>query len=546
MRHLPLLLLPLALALLPRCAEVRFEKSPYAIRGLDVVYSAQEDVTFLAWRLKQGIDPDQVAFELRTTEEGRWQSIDLQSAPFPSPPYDCDQGYVCFQFQLPGQHDWGEETPLRSIQREQGIFAGSTPRYYETRQTFGIDPMALDQNAVIDPKRYDWFSEVKIPLRRDYQWQLVPGNRLDYRANQASRCSQAVPSAWKALAPRLSPEDTWTQVPVCMVARPKRQDQPGAEVTRPFPPSAVLHAETQRYLPAEELAPAIMVPLVDLLIRSEARCARTREEILGKVAGFFRDDSVVLETYTPVDIQSGEPFDGCRQRSDQDYPARQMIEDIKREAGGLAPRKIRVVLVYLNNVDLPPSERIAQRLFELYTELQRIDNVRPYTLAVGSNLILTESIPWDYTVGWRPIDDDVFLEDLVGWGNATMPFRTMLHDLSTQVVIDKPVPAGTPKYFKICAVTPDTIRRVGTTGGGSYPAQSEFQRLYPWPQDGATVFYTLDLGVQDRVPYTEYTREPTFLVVETCEAFCDLPFRAASGTDYPSWTERGGRCQWEE
>ena len=81
---------------------MRFEKSPYAVRGLDVVYSEQEDLTFISWRLRDDADPNRVSFELN--QGGQWLPLDLTRAPFPAEPFECDGDYLCFQYQLSGRY----------------------------------------------------------------------------------------------------------------------------------------------------------------------------------------------------------------------------------------------------------------------------------------------------------------------------------------------------------------------------------------------------------------------------------------------------------
>ena len=521
------------------CANVRFERSPYAIRGLDVIYSEQEDVTFFIWRLRDEADARLVSFELH--QDGDYRPIDLENTLYPAEAYECETHYLCFQYQLEGRYEWPDdvERPMRSIHEEEGLYAGSIPRPQNVETTITIDPIAIENNDIIDPRRFDWFAVNEIPFKREYQWQLVDSDRPDYKGGTAEECDDPSGTAWGLVTQgephdRIRPGSLWTDAPRCMHLRPQRTDDKGIILTAPFTPSAVLTAEQQDYLPIEERPPVIYLYLIDLLIKSDTRCENARQVILNRIdtsMGERTQNSVRLGTFTPTDPKTGRPLSGCEQRGDQDYPVRQIVEAVKGAAAELHPQNVRVVLVYLNNVELPPSNRILLQLYELSEELFQIENILPYPMAIGSNVVIG-LLEWSYTVGWRPIDDETFVGDLKTWGETTLPFRTMLHDGKTEVRINVPVGAGKPERFKICSVTPSALIGVGFEPGGALEPPS--LKTHPWPESGVP-HYTVSLLQQLLLPNEEYERQPVSLRVEVCERFCDMPFRARSGADYENW-----------
>lgn len=528
------------------CANVRFEKSPYSIRGLDVVYSKQEDMTFLSWRLRQSAEPDNVEFELYL--DGAYRPIDINDTYFAAEPYECEQYYLCFQYQVEGDYQWPEEIerPMRSIHKDEGLYAGPEPRIFRPEITFGIDPIALGRNEEIDPRRFDWFELQQIPLQRSYSWQLTGSARRGYLTASVSEGECAAPDedAWKGLGTRAVPEDEeWIEQPVCMAARPVRRDDQGVVRNVPFAPAPMLAIEQQDYVPPEERPPVIYLYLIDTLVRSQTRCDRAINGIVGQIDKNFGSrapDSVRLGSFTPLDPQSGRPLSGCDQRADQDYPVRQMLELIKEAAAQLYPQHVRMVLVYINNVDLPPSTRVLEQLDELLIGVSSIDKVSPYGYAIGSNTVLSLT-EWNDSTGWRPIDDETFLEDIKAWGDVTLPFRTMLHEPNTPIQINRPVLAeDKPRYFKICDVTPDEISSVGLPSSRVvYPAGLDY---YVWPAPDKPD-YLITLESQLLVPNTQYTRVRVSVQVETCERFCDHPFRTAGQQDLDNWQDTA-RCQW--
>lgn len=525
------------------CADIRFERSPYAIRGVDVVYSEQEDLTFFVWRLRDSADPSLVTFELY--QDGEYVPLDLKDTAFPAEPYPCDNQYLCFQYQLPGIYTFPQDIlPLRSIHAEEGLYAGSVPRLYQAPETFTASPFAYDQNRQLDPRFADWFELNEIPLERTFEWQVVTSSRPDYRGGAPETCATPTEAAWSGLADALEVDYAWVESPACFALRPRRADAPGALLQIPFIPGAELYAEQQDYVPPEERPPIIYAFLTDLSIRGERRCAEAKGQIIQAFDGIFgrrAQDAIRLGTFTPTDPETGQPTDGCSQKSGQDYPVRQIVQALKEQAARLAPQNVRFVIVYMNNVELPPSERILMQLLELGIEIMAVPNALPYTVAVGSNVALS-LFEWDRPIGWRPISDQTLFGDIRDWGDATIAFRTTLHDESTEIQINPPVGATNPEAFKICQLTPTLPGGVGYEPGGRL---FSLIRTHPWPGQGRP-HYTIALPPQILVPFNQYKRDTFSLVVEACTRFCDFPFRTSSGTDLSNWSNVPEVCQWSQ
>lgn len=522
------------------CADVRFERSPYAVRGVDMVYSAQENLTFIVWRLRRGIDPSLVRFELY--EDGAFEPIDLQDTAFPAEPYECETSYICFQIQREGEYTFPEDVlPVRSIHEDEGLYAGTVPRVQRVSVTFSANPVALANNTRIDLGQRDWFEVNGVPLKRSYQWQLVESVG-GYGERPSSLCNPA--GAWSSFEPVVEVDPQWAESAKCLVLEPRREDRQGARVTVPFKPGPVLAVEEQSYVPGETRPPVLYLYLIDLLIRSPSRCEEAKRVIqtqLDRDISSRDPNARRLGSFTPLDTQTGDARDGCKQAGDQDYPIVQMLDVIKQELARYAPQKVPVVLVYMNNVELPPSQTAIDALGFLFLELEFSENGVFFTMALGSNVIL-ELFPWNLGVPWRPINDNTFIGDLKTGIQNTVPFRTMDHDTSTLVTIRQPVEAEVrPERFKACAVTPDTIfGLVLEPGSGLFVNVNS--PSYPWPRAGEPA-YSIFLEDQVVVPFAEYQRQPVQFVVETCQRFCDFPFRLGNGSVAASWALEEA-CQW--
>ncbi len=552
--HVRLLLctvLALCASLASSCSSIEFEYGPYAVQQFDIVYSQQENMTFLAWRLPKASSPDDYDFELYHEQERRFLRLDLTQAIFPAKPYTCKKNYVCFQYQIPGRYTFSSRpdapaNPIRTVHHSYGTFPGGPPRIHEAATTFGIRPIAIDNNSAFDPRRDDWFVTNDIPFTRKYEWQLV--DLADSPAGSsptAERCAEpaTAQNAWAALSSKATLPNDWTSKAHCMVARPIAQGRSGTSVKTPFSPSAELVWEVQNYEPPTTTHPTLYAFLFDLQITNEQRCEAIKKTIVSTVKTSFEKTlekrpgtATFIGTYTPISADTGEPTSGCTQRTRQDYPIAEIIDDMKLVATTFAPKLARVVFIYLNNMNLPPSGRGLEQIFELDMMFQHDPQLVPYYWAISTNIWL-QSVNWDATTGWSPIEEQIFIDSLKNFAQPRIPFRTMEHDLDTPVPIYKPAGAIDPQFFKICDYTPQI--------SGVLLPKDLFPRqltTFKWPAT-ELASYVVNLGAQDLVEYDDYRRQKSRIILETCQRFCDGPFRTQSGIDYDNWRQAPKTCQ---
>ncbi len=546
---------PIVLAVLVgACANIQFERGPYAIRALEVVYSAQEDLTFFSWRLRKDAKLNLVDFELFT--DGAYRSIDLGDAPFPSAPEACGSTW-CFQYQLPGEYELPATSPMRSVHRDDGVFMGPEQRERRVQTTFTTDPIALGKNDAIDPRRFDWFADNKVPLERAYEWQFT--------TLAGGVCEEPTAGAWDPAVNPISVARAWVDRSasgICFHLRPVRTDKPSVWHTGILVPSAETSWETQKYVPARVNAPIVWGMLIDLHVPDASRCSFLKGSIIDMVEKNIaaRGADTKLGIYTPVDSTTGEELSGCEQSPNRDYPLEQMLRDGKTARAELEPEKTRIMWVFVNNIELPPSDRILDQL-ELFglallfgEDLAAFDDedfpfpddettlgTTSYTWGIGSNVFMS-LFPWDIMTPWRPLEDETFRADIRAAARSTLPFATMRHEANTEVEIR--LPPNTPirpTAFKICDATPFGLSAIGLEPGAAFwpPDQT-----VPWPEfDDYAPYYLVDIPPQILVPRADFVRRSEQVVVEVCTAFCDGPFRNRGGEDHTAW-RAGSTCQW--
>lgn len=516
------------------CSNIEFEFGPYSIQEMDIVYSEQEDVTFLTWRLREDADLDRVRFEVK--EGDVWENLDLEQAIFPSAPFRCGASW-CFQYQWDGYRSW-TGPPLRSVHEDEGYFASREARTREVGTTISIEPIALGKNDSIDPVLKDGVASLQPPTRRNFDWELRTG---------------AFPCEGTALVGgELSPfaavsDPTWVEVDACLVVWAKRRDERRLEVFSPVKPAAQTFWVEARYTPEVEEAPIAYNILFDLEIPSPERCREVQDTISDLFRESFgaRGELAELGTYYPVDPSTGESFDGCAQSSTQDYPTSSMIRDADVFARRHDPSPIKVIWIYVNNIDVPPNSRLEAHFNAIGEEEF---NRSTFVWGLGANGLLQSGLDWGEAMGWRPIEDRTLSRDIRARARAILPFKTMLHDNFTRVKIEPP--EAEVEKFKLCASNPLPIQRIGLGREPPTIYGTDVVRWVPWT-DEFEIFYFLEgLEEQRAVPNNKYIRYEIVTVFEFCTRFCANPFRTQGGLDVESWTdpqfEPGMQvCQWE-
>ena len=548
--------------LISACAFVRFEVSPYVVRDVEIYYSAQEDVTFFFWKIKYDALLDNVYFE-RLDEGGDYNEVDLDSTLFPAAPFQCGTHW-CFQFQQEGKYENDTElAPIRSVHTDQGIFAGSKPRLETVQTTFQSSPIGIENNNRIDPHLEDWFSENNVVLKREFEWQ--------FRDAEENDCGDEA-AAWDTFSGTIDSKHDWveSEYDSCFALRPKRSDAKGAELLTRLAPSAETTFEKQRYDVPTEKAHVVYGLLIDLEIPSEQRCKQIKTWLENTVESAMASNSEThkkLGVYTPLSTLDGEPLSGCEQRTQQDFPLAQMLQDATSELA-IQEKPVRIIWIYANNINQAPAQRVLTQILAFQQVLSDNGALETYNLAIGSDFIIKyfqsdglipdgfEDVvpelpddPFRRGIGWRPIEDQTFGADIRSWAKSTLPFHSMIHDGRTEIPIRKWIDAVDAQRFKICQSTPFEVRQIGVVSPiFRYTIYNTSSLAWPQVEDP---FFSVDIEPQFLLPKKIYTRQRVDAVIEVCLRFCDSRFQTKTRDIFSSWTETGGPrpmevCQWTE
>ena len=528
-----------ALFVLPSCTFIEFEPSPYQPRGVDIVYSQQEDITFFVWRVGDVVDFDRVDFELLV--DGDYRPVDTEETIFPHAPYECDRNYYCLQFQLDGNRIPAGDAPVvRAHDDLHGTLESPEAREHQVETTFSIDPLATDNNRRATAQRTDWFDDEEIPLRRQWQWGLIESD--------GGECTIGSPDGWSTLRPRVELPQNWINSTPCFALRPHRSDGGGTVVVDRLIESPMLFGEDFDETIPSEKHPVHLAFLVNLEVTNEARCEQYIDSIRSEIfdsldeledheeyprtAGY--ED---LGIYRPVD-NTGEEQSGCTQDTDHVYPVEDIITDADEATAG-STEISTLVVVYLNNLDLPPAQSNIERLAPLFEDRPEDADPHYYGWAIGSHTVLS-IFPWNETTPWAPLEDENFLPAIETDVQRQFPLRSTDFDGDDTMTVHAPNASDDPQHVRLCTISPQP-QRVALPPGEPGPYDTD---TWAWPDDRSPKLF-FDIPPQRFVRYPDFNEYRITGAYEVCDQYCDHPFIASDGQVHDSWVDAEGACRWD-
>src|SRR5579863_6115270 len=149
-RALAASMLLLATGTAPGCGDVSFVPSPYTPQDVDLVYSAQEDITVVRWRIASTVatDPD---LKFQILGASGFQNIDFSQSVFPGGGTACGDGIgSCFQYVLRGRYTtFAEGRPVQALHSLYGSFSGAIAKVDSLPQTLTVASFFHSGNQLV-------------------------------------------------------------------------------------------------------------------------------------------------------------------------------------------------------------------------------------------------------------------------------------------------------------------------------------------------------------------------------------------------------------
>jgi hypothetical protein len=138
------------------CGDVLFVPSPYTPQNVELVYSPQEDISIVRWRISSTASVgDDLQFQI--LGDNGYQTIDFSQSLFPGGGKPCaDDVGSCFQYVVRGQYPVGRFVrPVRAVHATYGTLPGVLANPRTEAETLTVNPFFQNNNAQVSVELAD-------------------------------------------------------------------------------------------------------------------------------------------------------------------------------------------------------------------------------------------------------------------------------------------------------------------------------------------------------------------------------------------------------
>ena len=536
------------------CGDVLFVPSPYTPQNVDLVYSAQEDISIVRWRISSTAQPGEDLYFQILGDDG-YTTIDFSHSLFPGGGSACADGVgACFQYVVPGQYPVGRfPRPIRAVHATYGTLPGELANAKTEAETLSVSPFFHINNDLVyagltDLVAYD--SVYVYPRGYDRtMWSTIGLCVSD--SPPATVSFSPLDSTSYGFAPDLPLSESGIY---CVGIRPTPSDggtldssgcldggycprvAQGRVATQPQ-----LTDMHQTFVPPVEQSPVIYQIVLDLEIPVAERCTSSLATIESLVDKYMHMTTVPVVKLPTLNLATNSAATGgstnCAQGgAGRTLAATDMAQAVLRQVSSFPQTHQQFHFFYFNNLDAPLPTTLTDSLYSLFNGLTAPP---PYDLWTFSWLFnpgfaSATGPSWWMTTAWQAAnDDDPTLErTLAMYAAQSLPYTSQTYDQSVPVPLLSA--ADVAKYdggfFKICDSSPY-----------AQPASSH-PPYYPLSGDGAWLIkasdppgYFVTLPQQIAVPGASFTKASASIDFQVCSAYCDHPYVSTAGTGETSW-----------
>jgi hypothetical protein len=518
-----------ALLLFASCGRVQFVQTPYAPSHVAVGYGDAEGLTVITWQLGGSADAAGATFELRQGQA--WVPVNFDDAPYPAGPFSC-VGH-CFQYNLVGHYTLPEDgTVLRSLHPNHGVLVGSPVGMIDSITPLSFAPRPRVGNTTAELQIADPLAKLGAPAPRDFRWHV-------YR--WSLNCPVDT-SSWEGTARGDAVVDF--QAPdasehFCMALQPiPRHPLAPVTVTQEILMQPNLVSGRFTYDVPTETSPVLYQLIYDLEIPDPAHCDETMQRIQTIVGTALEARNAAHHAFPPVNLglAPGGPGDGsqtkCQQsvqrRLDFNAVATSIIDYVN--ASVTESKGAGVVLVYVNNVSLPPPPALLYDLGQLHLMIGQDSRVKTFAWAIAPSVV-TDAAPWDQKTAWITPTNAAFRDGVTSVANQLLPFVSLLEDQTQHHEFIDPKFANLAGELKICSYAPMAMAFFDNDLPALAPSMSSLFILAPADHFSFSVFFDPELLVSASV----FVNQSATVRYEICSpaGWCNHPFQLASGEWIP-------------
>lgn len=530
--------------LLPGCGNVSFVDAPFAPRDIDLLYSTQEDVTAIRWRLRATEPDPEVRYEL-IDAMGKWQPVDLGASVYQGGVTRCGdkKGGLCGQMVVRGRYrpPVDAPTPLRSRNPTYDISPGDEPALHDYAQTLTLKTYFSRDNVGLvttigDVIGGDPTFRFPRPLE-GATWErrgvCIPGF---FPADAHFATVTGLKDAWAAPAP-LSADGFY-----CAAVRPvMTSGDRGADIQLEVDTVPEVVNGDHDYTVPTEKTPFSYQIVLDLSIPVDDLCHGAIQAIqalvaknLGKYSGLRTLPVVDLSTTDPETHQPGIP---CRQSPLRAIDASALAQQVKTTAAAWTEQHQRYFLLYFNNLRAPLPDTLTSSLNDFMQTLTTPAPPGDFQAELwpfGPMEMMASYGGWgSQTTDWSSATDPLFEAQLAQYASASLPLVSEIQDPGKPVAI---LENGQPEmldggYLRLCEISITPLQGTGlqlvTQGRDGVvllPHANQYQI-----QASSPPAYLLTVPPVWAVSSVGFTPHHSHIRYEVCTRYCTHPFTSESG-----------------
>jgi hypothetical protein len=529
------------------CGDVLFVPSPYTPQKVELIYSSQEDISIVRWRISSTAPlGDDLYFEI--LRDDGYHRIDFSQSLFPGGASTCadNTGGSCFQYVVRGQYHLARLPPIRSVHATYGTLPGESPTPSTEEETLAVDPFFHLTNDQVNVSLTDTVAfEPPYVYPRSYDRTMWPTKGLCV--------SGVVPETVS-----FSPLDTQTygfppDLPLsdsgiyCVGIRPRPSDGGTDAIAQgrlaTVPQVTDMH---QTFSPPVEKSPVIYQIVLDLEIPVADRCGSSLQAIESLVDEYMNKTATVpavvklptINLATNPDATGGSP--DCAQVGEgRTLPATEMADAVLQAVTSFPQIHQQFHFFYFNNQNFPLPRTLTDSLQALFNGLMTAPppyDLRTFSWLFNPGLAAATGPTWWMSTPWQgQAPDDKNLEmTLAMYVAQNLPYTSQTYDQGVPVPLLSPADAATYDggLFKICASTP----YVQAAYTSPIEALSTYYGAWAWAIKASDPpGYFVYLPQTTSVPGASFTQASASVHFQVCTAYCDHPFEATNGTGATSW-----------
>jgi hypothetical protein len=531
------------------CGNVSFVDAPYAPRKIEIIYSQQEDITLIRWRMAADTTSTAVSFDL--LRDGAWQPIDFATSVFAGGVAKCGDGAgTCAQLVLDGPYELPPgPTMLRAHSPDLDPAPGDAPQVASFEKLLMLQAFFKTGNQTLDVMLVDNVGGDPV-----FQFPRPIEGAIFERRGVCVPGFPPTTAAFAPLAGGLTSPQQWTAPATlsadgryCASIRGVRTSgQPGIDEPQPLDTLPETSAGNHRYSPPTEITPFSYQIVVDLSIPVADRCQEAISAIESAVASSIGGLTPVrmlptIDLTTQPDPLTGQPGTPCLQSPTRALDAVAVAQAIKVAAQSWHEQHQRAFLLYFNNLRAPLPDTLMASFDVFAATMQApppMGDLTAQIWAFGPPEMLSSYGAFGQQMEWLSPFDANLAVAIGRMYSPQLPLISEVEDPTQPIAIlsDADAQQFDGGLIRMCQVTVSPpLPGYGVVSPVAHDAASG--RLYELPQPvlqwpvkaSDPPAYLVTLPTIWAVPKPSYQPDSVRIQWEICTRYCDHAFTSDTG-----------------